>query len=350
MGLFKRVSVQQVPIRPNTGNSPDAYANPNLSAQIQQQLQTARARVFAYSEYVKQAECTRCGAAKQLPSKTAYLYCDHCGTLIDYDFRASNFGTNAALTNQVMMYLIAPVKNELDKAIVLGDKDRYRQLYWPVYAEWVRQCPMAVSPRANSDEEFRNKTIRYQVEGTIVREFSPQILRVGDELRAATNRVQRIPLPNGDYYVDEHIWEVATLYKKQMELTYQAIGEAGLLDLEPEQTPVDIQLRMEYSYFCQNWLPKIPPADVDRFLDFFGLRGEYRKATITNAETRKCGTCGDQLHTVPGAQAVVCESCGTKLDIAGGQVPCRQCGAALTFPVGVSAIDCPYCKATTHRV
>jgi LSD1 subclass zinc finger protein len=358
MGLFKRVPVQRVVLAARTGNAllvrtappPPAGYPPDLAAQIQRLLQAARSQVFAYSEYVKQVECTRCGAAKQLPSKTAYLYCDHCGSLVDYDFRAGNFGTNAALTNQVFACLIAPVKNELDKAIVLGDRDRYRQLMYPVYTEWVRQLPMAVSPRANSEDDFRQQTIRYIVEGMVCRDFTPELLKVSDELKAATNRVQRIPQPGGDWQVDEHIWEVAALYKKQMEMTYDVVAKAGLLELEPERTPVDIQMRMEYSYFCQNWLPKIPPADVDRFLGFFGLRAEYRKADITTADTRKCGNCGDELKTVPGAQAVVCESCGKKLDIAGGEVPCQQCGAPLSFPVGVSAITCPYCKAATHRV
>jgi LSD1 subclass zinc finger protein len=94
----------------------------------------------------------------------------------------------------------------------------------------------------------------------------------------------------------------------------------------------------------------LPPADTDRFLAFFGLSGEYAKASVTDAQTRKCGNCGDELKTLAGAQAVVRESCGRKLDIAGGEVPCRNCGAPLSFPVGLSAIECPYCHAGTHRV
>ncbi len=49
----------------------------------------------------------RCGAAKRLPPKTAYLYCDHCGSLIDYDFRLANSGTNTGLTNTVYHQLVA---------------------------------------------------------------------------------------------------------------------------------------------------------------------------------------------------------------------------------------------------
>jgi LSD1 subclass zinc finger protein len=82
----------------------------------------------------------------------------------------------------------------------------------------------------------------------------------------------------------------------------------------------------------------------------FGLTSEYRKVDLSGLQTRRCGGCGDELKTVPAANAVVCESCGRKLDIAGGEVPCQTCGAPLSFPVGVSRIECPYCKSGTHRL
>ena len=85
-------------------------------------------------------------------------------------------------------------------------------------------------------------------------------------------------------------------------------------------------------------------------MSIFGLTGEYARVTVTDTVTKRCGGCGDELKTLPGAAAVVCESCGRKLDIAGGETPCRNCGAPLSFPVGTSAIDCPYCHTGTHRV
>ncbi|HET9898838.1 MAG TPA: hypothetical protein VFQ44_28275 [Streptosporangiaceae bacterium] len=322
---------------------------PNFSAALQQQLKHARERVFSYSDYVKQVDCARCGAPKQLPTKTAYVYCDHCGALTDYDFRAGNFDTSAALSNQVYGALVGPIQPALDICAATGDKDRYRSLIRPVYAEWIRQCPYANSPRATSDPEFQERTITYLVEAMVSTEFDKDVQAIGRQLATATAQLRRIPLPNGDYHISDGIWQVAALYKQQMEKRYEVLAASGVLALDPEQAPVAVWLRMEYSYFCQNWLPKIPPADVDRFLGFFGLRGEYSQLKIANPETKKCGGCGDELTTVPGAQAVVCESCGRKLDIAGGDVRCQRCGAQLAFPVKTAAIDCPYCRTTTHR-
>jgi len=135
-----------------------------------------------------------------------------------------------------------------------------------------------------------------------------------------------------------------------MELSYQVLKDNDIMSLEPEGAPVSVWLKMEFTIFCQNWLPNVAKSDSERFLEYFGLNGDYREVKVTNAETKKCGGCGDELKTVAGAQQVICESCGRKLDIAGGEAPCQSCGAPLSFPVGTSALVCPYCHTNTRRV
>jgi len=135
-----------------------------------------------------------------------------------------------------------------------------------------------------------------------------------------------------------------------METTYQLLERSGVLAMDPDEAPPGVPLRMEYSTFCQGWLPHLKPDDADRFLGLFGLTGQYNRVDVTDAVTKKCGACGDELKTLPGANAVICESCGRKLDIAGGETPCHTCGARLSFPVGVSGLECPYCHSATHRI
>jgi DNA-directed RNA polymerase subunit RPC12/RpoP len=363
MGLFKRLSGQPANTPANPGNpgnpalvraavrwQPQAQPQVrDLPAQLRAQLQHAQASVFAYSDMVKQVDCARCGAPKQLPTKTAYVYCDHCGALTDYDFRVANLDTNAALTNQVFAYYVVPIQPTLDICAATGDKERYTGLIRPVFTEWFRQCPQAHSPRLMSDQDFFERTVNYQVEAMWARDSDQRVQAVMRQFNAASQKLRRIPLPNGDWQISDDIWDVAALYKQQMELSYQVLTEKGIMALEPEQAPVSVWLRIEYTYFCQNWLAKIPPQNADRFLEFFGLRGEYTQMKVVNAETKQCGRCGDQLHAVPGAQAIVCESCGTTLDIAGGAVPCQNCGAPLSFPVRTSSTRCPYCHVQTHR-
>src|ERR1700756_3910054 len=80
-----------------------------------------------------------------------------------------------AHSNQVFAYLMTPVQPAIAAAIAAGDRDRYRQLMTPVYTEWIRQCPQAVSPRANSGEDFRRRTITFFVEGMVSRAFDPTL-------------------------------------------------------------------------------------------------------------------------------------------------------------------------------
>jgi LSD1 subclass zinc finger protein len=339
MSLFKRRAAPQV------------AAAPTVAESLQKLVETSgRPSLFAHSEFVKQVDCPRCGAPKRLPSKTAYLYCDHCGSLMDYDFRLANSGTNAGLTNTVFHQLIAPVQGDLDRARAAGDTGRYRELLLGVYTEWLRQCPQAASPRVKSDDGFRDRMAAYCAESQLRKDFDPSLAVLEGQMNAVIGTLQRRPNGTGPWLVSDGIWQVAAMFKELIDKGYQMLDAAGVLAMDPDEAPPGVPVRMEYSTFCQGWIPHLAPDDVDRFLALFGLDSRYVRADVTGAMTKQCGNCGDELKTVPGAQAVVCESCGRKLDIAGGEVPCQNCGAPLSFPVGASGIECPYCHTGTHRI
>lgn len=339
MALFRKRPAQPAP------------PAPTVAERLEKLVESSgRPSLFAHSEFVKQVDCPRCGAPKRLPSKTAYLYCDHCGSLVDYDFRLANSGTNAALTNTVFHRLIKPVQPELDRALVLRDTDRYRELLHGVYAEWLRECPQAASPRAKTDEDFRDRMAAYCAETQLRRDFDLSLMQLQRQMNAMIDTLQRQPSAAGPWLVSDGIWQVAALFKQLMEKSYQMFDATGVSAMDPDEAPPGVQLRMEYSTFCQGWIPHLRPADVQRFLDIFGLSGEYARVDVTDAVSKSCGNCGDELKTLPGANAVVCESCGRKLDIAGGETPCQNCGAPLSFPVGTSGLECPYCHTGTHRV
>src|SRR5215471_1139676 len=343
MGLFKKRPAQQA--------AAASTAAPTVAESLEKLVETAgRPSLFAHSEFVKQVDCPRCGARKRLPSKTAYLYCDYCGSLVDYDFRLANSGTNAGLTNTVFHQLIAPVQGDLNRARAAGDTERYRELLRGVYLEWLRQCPQAASPRVKSDDDFRERMAAYCAESQLRKDFDPGLATLEMQMNAVIATLQRLPNGTGPWLVSDGIWQVAPLFKELIDKSYRMLDAAGVLAMDPDEAPPGVAVRMEYSTFCQGWIPHLPPQDVDRFRGMFGLTGEYTRVDVTDAVGKNCGRCGDKLRTLPGANAVVCESCGTKLDIAGGEVPCRTCGAPLSFPVGSSGIECPYCHSGTHRL
>src|ERR1043166_7226803 len=57
----------------------------NLATQNMEQLTGQKAE--PRTAFVKRTPCHNCGGAKTLAPKTAYVYCDFCGSLTDYDFQ-----------------------------------------------------------------------------------------------------------------------------------------------------------------------------------------------------------------------------------------------------------------------
>ena len=116
------------------------------------------------------------------------------------------------------------------------------------------------------------------------------------------------------------------------------------------QQVAGVPLRMEYSYFCQAWLPHLSPEDGERLLKMFGLAAEYDEFKPVETETRKCGCCGSDIQALPGAHQVVCENCGFTIDVNSHPIPCSKCGALLSFPVSADHVACPYCSTDNRRV
>ncbi len=308
------------------------------------------ASLKAHSQFVKRVNCSQCGAPKTLPSATAYLYCDYCGALMDYDFRIANADTNAGLTNTVFHRIFATFQGPILAAKLRGDRDGYRALYLQVFTQWVQECPMAVSPRAKNDMAFRQQLIAYLAECAVTKDLDPRQVPLDAEMAKLTASLERTPQPGGAWLVSGGFWPYAQLFKKQMEMAYALIHEKGVDAMDPDKAPSGVALRMEYSTFCQGWLPHLSPDDGERLLKLYGLDAEYSEVPPVQADHRKCGVCGSEILTLAGAKQVVCESCGYVIDVASDSVPCRKCGALLSFPVAANHVICPYCSTDTRRV
>jgi DNA-directed RNA polymerase subunit RPC12/RpoP len=304
----------------------------------------------AHSQFIKRVNCSQCGAPKSLPSSTAYIYCDYCGSLMDYDFRTANANTNAGLTNTVFHRLMAAVQAPMAQARANGNTEAYRAFYHQVFSEWVQECPLAVSPRAKQDATFREQLVAYLAECAVTKDLDPQQAPLEAQMAALVASLQRIPTPGGAWRVAGGFWPYAELFKKQMIMTYDLLHQKGVDGMDPDKPPSGVALRMEYSTFCQGWLPHLAPEEGERLLKLYGLDAEYSEFQPIPTDLHKCGGCGGELQTVPGARQVVCETCGRTIDIAGGEIPCGKCGSVLSFPVSVNSLLCPYCNTDTHRV
>src|ERR1044071_1500063 len=160
----------------------------------------------AHSRFIKRVNCSQCGAPKSLPSLTAYIYCDYCGSLMDYAFRMRYADTNAGLTNTVFHRIVASVQVPLMQAKARGDREAYRQIYRQVFSQWLQECPLAASPRAKNDMAFREQLIAYFAECAVVKDLDPQQAILQAKMDGRVVALQRIQIPGNAWRVAGH-WD-----------------------------------------------------------------------------------------------------------------------------------------------
>ena len=304
----------------------------------------------AHSGFIKRARCVRCGARKTLPSKTAYLYCDYCAALVDYDFRLANQGTNAGITNTIYSRIIGPCQADIARCKATGDYAGYRQIMLYVFGAWIAECPQAVSPRVMTDPDFRQRMVAYCAESAVYKDMDPAQQQMDAQMATMIAERPRLPTVDGAWMLGGDVMPMAELWKRQIDLAYAGMAQHGITAMDPDDPPPGVAVKMEYSTFCQMWLPHIAASVGEKMLAHFGLTADYDKVEPQPLEQHACGGCGAELQTVVGARVVVCESCGLRVDIAGGMIPCRNCGAPINFPEAQSRLNCPYCRVETQRV
>jgi len=192
--------------------------------------------------------------------------------------------------------------------------------------------------------------VDYFAECAVVKDFDPRLQVHNAHMQGLEATLIRIPMPGGAWRAAGGFWPYAELFKKQMELTYELIFKEGVNRLDPDDAPLDIALHMEYSTFCQAWLPHLSPEEGARLLALYGLDADYDEAKPLDTQQRTCGHCGAELTTLPDARKVICESCGFAIEVGGAAIACRKCGALLSFPEGVIQLACPFCQTDTRRV
>ncbi len=121
--------------------------------------------------FVKRCSCVVCGAPKQLPTVTAYVYCDFCASLIDFDLRRASEGDTAPGPQYAAT--VNGAHGPMQAAIAAGDRDAYASLQRRVFEAYVTHVPMAVSHRARNDAGYRRAYVDYMTQAAVARAFDP---------------------------------------------------------------------------------------------------------------------------------------------------------------------------------
>jgi len=296
--------------------------------------------------FVKRCTCVVCGAPKKLPTVTAYVYCDYCASLVDFDLRRAGEGDTAPGPQYAAT--VNGTHAAAQAAVAAGDRDTYRDLQKQVYQAYVTHVPMAVSHRAKNDPGYRSSYVNYMAEAAVARAFDPAAQALEAEmkqrvlgLRYAGNMLSPTVEPGS-------FWPMVDTLEKQVESSKLRYRSAGLADLDPDHAE-HLTGKLGWSGFCQGWLGMLPGDAAAQLLDRAGLTNQYVPVQAEDGQPRHCGGCGAPFSALPGAKAVVCEGCGRKIDLGGAELPCASCGATMTLPAGADQVACPFCQARVER-
>lgn len=269
----------------------------------------------------KRTTCPTCGAPKQRPSPTAYVYCDYCGALCDFDF-VKACEKPLERPGPVYVQVLSRLQALLDEARARGDVDAYRAVQRQLYEAYVDAAPGSCSPRVQ-DPAYRARYVACAAEGAVVRAFDAQSREHEAAVARATKALAFMQVAPGVIRVATQPWE-ALLAAVLAQQAYDAnlLGARGVWDMNPDGASRALQERATVSMFVQGWLPMLEEAQARALVERAGLRGEYVEADPVQGETRACGNCGGPTLVLPGAKQVVCDHCGRKLDVVAMMKPC----------------------------
>lgn len=296
--------------------------------------------------FVKRCSCVVCGAPKKLPTVTAYVYCDFCASLIDYDLRRACEGDTTP--GPAYAATVNSARAASQEAIAAGDRDMYRDVQKKVYEAYVAYVPMAVSHRAKNDPGYRRAYVDYLTETAVARAFDPGAQALDAEMKQRVMGLQYSGNMMSPTVAPDSFWPVVETLAKQIESSKALYRSARLADLDPDHAEHLIG-KLAWSGFCQGWLGMLPADTARQLLEQADLKNEYVPVQVEDGQPRHCGGCGGEFRALPGAKAAICDGCGRKIDVGGAEIPCANCGGTMTLPVGADHVACPFCQSQVER-
>lgn len=292
------------------------------------------------------SRCPGCGAAKSRPSPTAYVYCDYCGSLADYDFRKA-CEQPRRLPGPVYESLLARLAAPLAAAVKAGDVAAYTALQSSLIDAWVEACPQAVPPRC-ANPGFRRAYVAQMAALAAFSAFDARARTLAAATDAAVAALAWTTRGNRPMVDPARFAAVADAVLAQQAYV-QSAAVLATLPPSPDNAPSHLQQRMALAMFVQGWLPYLDDASAQALLARTGLAQNYVTADVVDGAHANCGHCKADVWLMPGATHAVCDGCGRRLQI-NAAIDCRGCGHDLRFDEDDHAMTCPYCRARVERI
>lgn len=301
-------------------------------------------------DLVKVTTCSACGAPRSTPSRSAYVHCDQCGQLTDWDFKAAMADTRSKAPGPAYEALLARATKGLTAAKEAGDRDRYEAIQRELWTEYARACPAACPPRVG-DDVYRKKWVDWTAKSQTLQDLDDGCAATFAAQQKATGALQwdrSNPFqPKAEPKSFDALLEAVLAHQKQV---VDTLEREDLLSSHPDRPEGDVFRRIGTAAFVQGWLPFLPPAQHDPLLERTGLSGEYIQPPKVVLTSGACPSCSAPLEVPANAKRVVCIACGHGVSVTGGMLPCLGCGATIEIPADADDVACTYCDTHVRRI
>ncbi|MBZ0234962.1 MAG: DUF1266 domain-containing protein [Deltaproteobacteria bacterium] len=260
----------------------------------------------------RRARCPSCGGIKTQPSRTAYVYCDFCGELCDFDFE--HLDEQPAGDDRWKQQQDRATRR-LKQAYERDDRDAYRaaqERYWDAYVD---AFPASVSPRV-ADPDYRRAWCAYQAEATTLWAFDAHGQRLDEALAAAVGELPYVQAKGKAKVVAGTFAPVLDAFEARRAWATKLYADSGVLARHPDGVSPQVSARIEAARFVQTWLPYLDEDTLRETIERLGVATDYDAAgNPGRGATVPCNRCGVALQIARGARRVVCEHCGHRLDL-----------------------------------
>lgn len=299
--------------------------------------------------FVKRVVCHACGAPKIKRSATAFVYCDFCAALTDWDFQIAISDPKSMLPGPLYEAVLARVKADLAAALAAGDRARYLAIQREVFAAYVEACPASCPPRCG-DPTYRAAYIEYSAEGATIGAFDPESARRTAAVEASVKGLVWQNLGGAIKVDGTSFWRMFDAIAASMADLPDGRPYASFSLRHPDGAPISLLRKMSMSMLVQGWIPYLTERDAHALLERTGLASEYVQPPRIALHGAACGHCGNAMSIPDGAKRSLCEKCGYVADAARGAVACTGCGARLAMPEGQNTFACSFCRTELRAV
>ncbi|MEO8703223.1 MAG: hypothetical protein ABI867_24465 [Kofleriaceae bacterium] len=295
---------------------------------------------------VRKARCPMCGSAKATPTRTAYIYCDYCGQLMDLDIE--KYRAQAPVPSAEYQALDDKLAPRIEAAKATRNRTELTSLYRQLKELWVRDMATMFSPRIN-DPEFRAQMIEYLAFQSIVTDLSPKLAPLAEQLSEANAGMELVE--RGGRYVIEAktLWPIIEAQRAAADVYLAELTAFPDAVADPDDTPPAVSKQLGASTYVGGFMTMVDDATAKELLQRTGLEAAYEHVPDPELHKVFCGHCGANHESPTGARRVLCEYCGKHADI-GTAASCHSCNSKLVIGLGQTQATCAHCTAEVRLV